>query len=239
MCEDVRGLKAHVDHILVSVHAGPEFSYYPTMECQRDSRALVDEGATAVLYHHGHVPKGIEVYRERLIAYGLGNFLCDIHDPYFQSAPCDLVEVGIVLYLDLDSNGIVSFRVHPTRISPALTVEPLEDVQREKVTRFVSSISQPLYDPAALTTLQVRRSLVAKVRRLIQKARRNGIPQVLRELSADVTNKFVRGVSNRFRSWALHTELRKSPYHIEPNRPMEPVKMSPSTLGRLPPNESP
>jgi len=243
MCEDVRCLKPHVDHIFVSIHAGPEFSTYPTVECQRDSRALLDEGATAVLHHHGHVPKGIEVYRERLIAYGLGNFLCDIHDPYFRSARCDLVDVGMILYLDLDPLGVVSFSVHPTRITPGLAVEPVDDALRESLTRFVDSISQPLYDTAALATLQVGRSIGAKVQRLILKARRNGLHKLFRELCADVTNAFVRQVWDGFRTWALHRELRKSPHHIEPNRPVlnhmtpEPPHVNPSTIGRLPASE--
>ena len=242
MWEDVRRLKAQVEHVLVSIHAGPEFSYYPTVECQRESRALLNEGATAVLYHHGHVPKGIEVYRERLIAYGLGNFLCDIHDPYFRSAGCDLVDVGMVLYLDLDPMGIVSFGVRPTRISPALTVEPVEGAQREKLTHFVSSISRPLYDTAALAALQVRRSLGAKVQRLMEKARRNGLHRLLRELAADVRDGFVRAVRTRFRTWALRRALRNSPHHIEPNSlafgdSQQPASVRPPLLGQFPPSE--
>src|SRR2546422_8496706 len=44
----------------------------------------------------------------------------------FRSARCDLVDVGMILYLDLDPLGVVSFSVHPTRITPGLAVEPVD-----------------------------------------------------------------------------------------------------------------
>src|SRR2546426_1875051 len=45
--------------------------------------------------------------------------------------------------------------------SPGLAVEPVDEALRESLTRFVDSISQPLYDTAALATLQVGRSIGA------------------------------------------------------------------------------
>lgn len=39
------------------------------------ARAAIDEGAVAVISHHAHILKGVEVYRGRPIFHGLGNFV--------------------------------------------------------------------------------------------------------------------------------------------------------------------
>ena len=38
------------------------------------SHAVIDAGADLVLGHGPHVPRALEIYRDRLIAYSLGNF---------------------------------------------------------------------------------------------------------------------------------------------------------------------
>ncbi len=44
-------------------------------DLKRLSRALIDAGAHLVIGHGPHVPRGLELYKGRLIAYSLGNFL--------------------------------------------------------------------------------------------------------------------------------------------------------------------
>ncbi len=80
-------LKASNDLVLVSFHGGAEGldaaripfteeEYYG--ESRGDvvafSRAMVDAGADLVIGHGPHVPRAMELYRDRLIAYSLGNF---------------------------------------------------------------------------------------------------------------------------------------------------------------------
>jgi poly-gamma-glutamate capsule biosynthesis protein CapA/YwtB (metallophosphatase superfamily) len=43
-------------------------------EVVRFSRAVIDAGADLVIGHGPHVPRAVEIYRDRLIAYSLGNF---------------------------------------------------------------------------------------------------------------------------------------------------------------------
>ncbi len=83
----VADLAAHNDIVIVSFHGGAEggdATRIPfTMErfvgedrgnVFEFARAMVDAGADLVLGHGPHVARAIEVYRERLIAYSLGNF---------------------------------------------------------------------------------------------------------------------------------------------------------------------
>ncbi|PSB66837.1 poly-gamma-glutamate biosynthesis protein, partial [filamentous cyanobacterium CCP1] len=39
------------------------------------SRAMIDQGADLVLGHGPHVPRALELYKSRIIAYSLGNFM--------------------------------------------------------------------------------------------------------------------------------------------------------------------
>jgi poly-gamma-glutamate synthesis protein (capsule biosynthesis protein) len=63
---------------VVSLHWGPNWGY-ETMQDQRAfARSLIDEANVSIVYgHSSHHPKGIEVYRDRLILYGCGDFLND------------------------------------------------------------------------------------------------------------------------------------------------------------------
>jgi len=83
----VASLAADHDIVIVSMHAGGEagdVSRVPFEEefyrgenrgdVARFARGMVDSGADLVIGHGPHVPRGIEVYRGRLIAYSLGNF---------------------------------------------------------------------------------------------------------------------------------------------------------------------
>lgn len=76
------------DLIFVSIHAGAEgkeVSHIPFKnemfygedrgDVVKFSRAVIDAGADLVVGHGPHVPRAIELYKNRLIAYSLGNFL--------------------------------------------------------------------------------------------------------------------------------------------------------------------
>ncbi|MCX7656175.1 MAG: CapA family protein [Treponemataceae bacterium] len=60
---------------VVMVHGGTEWISVPSKEQRALYRHLVDEGADLVVGSHPHVIQGMEVYKGKLIAYSLGNFL--------------------------------------------------------------------------------------------------------------------------------------------------------------------
>lgn len=75
------------DYVIVSLHGGGEgvnylhtpdsFEYFlgwPRGNVVKFARAVIDSGADLVWGHGPHVPRALEVYRGRLIAYSLGNF---------------------------------------------------------------------------------------------------------------------------------------------------------------------
>jgi len=67
------------DFVVVSFHWGTEYTTQPSREQRRLAHEAVDAGADLILGHHPHVLQGLEIYRERLIAYSLGDFVWDHH----------------------------------------------------------------------------------------------------------------------------------------------------------------
>jgi poly-gamma-glutamate capsule biosynthesis protein CapA/YwtB (metallophosphatase superfamily) len=85
--EQVRFLAEHHDIVIVSFHGGAEGNGAEALPFAREiyvgedrgnvvefGRAMVDAGADLVLGHGPHVVRAMELYKDRLIAYSLGNF---------------------------------------------------------------------------------------------------------------------------------------------------------------------
>lgn len=84
----VAGLAADYDILIVSIHGGAEgvdgveripfgmeFAYGEKRgDVTQFARAMVEAGADLVIGHGPHLPRAMELYRDRLIAYSLGNF---------------------------------------------------------------------------------------------------------------------------------------------------------------------
>lgn len=65
------------DFVLVIIHGGVEHYYLPTPRMQETYRFFIEAGADAVVNHHQHCFSGYEIYQDKPIVYGLGNFFFD------------------------------------------------------------------------------------------------------------------------------------------------------------------
>ena len=85
--KQIKSLVAKSDLVLVSIHAGAEgkdvkhipfknemFYGEDRGDVVKFSHAVIDAGADLVIGHGPHVPRALELYKNRLIAYSLGNF---------------------------------------------------------------------------------------------------------------------------------------------------------------------
>ncbi len=77
MQHDVRQLRGQADVVIVSMHAGIEYSHNPNQTQINFARAAIDAGAHLVLGHHPHVLQPAEQYQDGYIIYSLGNFIFD------------------------------------------------------------------------------------------------------------------------------------------------------------------
>lgn len=63
------------DYQIVSFHWGAESRNTPKKYQRQYAREAIDAGADLIIGHHPHVLQGIEIYKNRLIVYSLGNFV--------------------------------------------------------------------------------------------------------------------------------------------------------------------
>jgi len=73
--EDIQSLRDQVDFIILSFHWGFENDQNIHSDARNFAHAAIDAGADVILGHGPHVPRGIEIYNEKLIIYSLGNFI--------------------------------------------------------------------------------------------------------------------------------------------------------------------
>jgi hypothetical protein len=110
------------DIVVVSFHGGAEGSSAQHVpygsetylggargDLRKFTRAVVDAGADLVLGHGPHVVRGMEVYKNRLIVYSLGNFAF-YRFPFAGPTALSLV---LETNIDPDDGSFVSGRIHP------------------------------------------------------------------------------------------------------------------------------
>jgi len=118
--EIVSELKEMYDLVVVSFHGGAEGARATRVADEEEeflgenrgnvvrfARAAVDAGADLVLGHGPHVPRAVEVYRGKLIAYSLGNFA--VYSMFNIKGPSGL---GYVLQAELapETGDVLRFR---------------------------------------------------------------------------------------------------------------------------------
>ena len=98
------------------VPVGPEtYLGEPRGDMRAFSRAVVDAGADLVIGHGPHVLRGMEVYKKRLIAYSLGNFMG--YEVFGLGGP---LSTSAVLQVSVDPDGTLrSGRIRPAQLMGA------------------------------------------------------------------------------------------------------------------------
>jgi poly-gamma-glutamate synthesis protein (capsule biosynthesis protein) len=80
MQEEIRALRSRVDILLVALHKGMVHTHGELQMYERPlAHAAIDAGADAVIGHHAHILRGIEVYQGKPIYHNLGNFVTVTH----------------------------------------------------------------------------------------------------------------------------------------------------------------
>ncbi|MGD1805302.1 CapA family protein [Dapis sp. BLCC M126] len=114
------------DIVVISVHAGAEGTRALRIKNKTEyffgenrgnkvlfARTLIDEGADLILGHGPHVPRAMEVYQGKLIAYSLGNFM-----GYRTLSSKGKLGYSLVLELDVNPRGdFVSGKILPVHLN--------------------------------------------------------------------------------------------------------------------------
>lgn len=114
---EVRRHRRSHDVVVFSLHWGGNWDYSISPEQRAFAHGLIDSAGVDVMYgHSSHHVKAIEVYRERLILYGCGDFLNDYegisgHDEYRD-------DLGLMYFpvIDATTGRLRELSLIPTRI---------------------------------------------------------------------------------------------------------------------------
>ena len=123
--------------VIVVFHDGKEFVPFPAERIRNYCRAFVDAGASAVIGHHPHIIRGVEIYKDALIAYSLGNFLFPQRDG--AAMPDPFWFDGFSVRLLINQSGLSGFDIIPHNYNPK-TVN-LELMQGDKLNAFLDNLN--------------------------------------------------------------------------------------------------
>ncbi|MRG85603.1 CapA family protein [Salinibacillus xinjiangensis] len=130
--ETIKREAQDTDYLCVYIHWGVEGNNRPENWQRQYAREMIEAGADAIIGAHPHVLQGFEYYKEKPIAYSLGNFL---FPDYVQGRTA---ETGL-LTLTLDGNVIkMSFNPYYIR---ANQIHPLEGQEHTRLLNYLEDIS--------------------------------------------------------------------------------------------------
>jgi poly-gamma-glutamate capsule biosynthesis protein CapA/YwtB (metallophosphatase superfamily) len=112
---------------IVQYHGSLEYTDEPTGVTEQRLKAAIDSGAVMAIAHHPHVTQGLELYKGKLIAYSMGNF---IFDQFFYSTPH-----SFVLYVWMDGADFHRAEVIPIYLkgyqpTPAMGIDRTHTLKR-------------------------------------------------------------------------------------------------------------
>ncbi len=100
LAEIISSAKTQVDVLVVSFHWGDEYKEHNARQSKL-AHLSIDSGADIIVGHHPHVAQDLEIYKDKLIIYSLGNF---IFDQYFSKETMQ----GLVVQTTISKDGKIT-----------------------------------------------------------------------------------------------------------------------------------
>lgn len=137
MTEEVRSAKKDGNIIIVSMHAGVEYTPQPGRTQIDFARAAIDAGADVVLGHHPHVVQTAERYKGKLIFYSLGNFI-------FDQTWSQETQDGLAVKLTFGGNELTKVDLMPVIIADACQPIPAQGADANRILRRLGTTAAEL-----------------------------------------------------------------------------------------------
>lgn len=146
--ENIAALKeAGAQLIIINFHWGMEREYQPNDTQKQLAHLAIDEGADLVIGHHPHVLQGIEKYKDKYIAYSLGNFCFGGN-----SNPTDKDTMIFQQTFTITENGVEkddNINIIPCSLSSASSYNdyrptPLDEDEKQRVLNKIKEYSSNL-----------------------------------------------------------------------------------------------
>jgi poly-gamma-glutamate capsule biosynthesis protein CapA/YwtB (metallophosphatase superfamily) len=163
---EIAQIKHAGDIVIVSLHWGPNWGHHVPEEQRAFARRLIDEAdVSAVFGHSSHHAKAIEIYRNRLILYGCGDFLNDYegitgYEGYRDDLPLLYAADFSATSTELIDLEIVPFQIRRFRLIPASSTDTawLQETLDRQSRRFGVHIESKPNGKLAVSWAQSTRS---------------------------------------------------------------------------------
>lgn len=137
----IQEAKQTADYIIVIVHGGHENYQLPSPRMKELYRFFIDAGADAVVNHHQHCYSGYEIYKNKPIFYGLGNFIFD-----WEGKRNSIWNEGFILNLKLDK-ACVRYELIPyEQCNQTPTIRTLKADMSENFFKNISYLNSIIED---------------------------------------------------------------------------------------------
>lgn len=132
--DDIRKFKQENDLLIVSFHWGAELMTTPKEYQVKLAHRTINAGADLIVGHHPHVIQGIEIYKGKIIAYSLGNYIFGSYS--------EKVRESMLLKFFYGTNGIEKCRIYPMNVYNKETEFQPRLLQNEQKTSFFNKLQE-------------------------------------------------------------------------------------------------
>lgn len=141
----IKEAKVKADFVIVIAHGGHEYYQLPSPRMVKQYRFFADNGADAVIGHHTHCISGFEVYKNRPIAYSLGNMV------FTKDSKREVWYNGVIAALKIEKSKPVEVTLHPIRQQAGrFNVILLPDEKKNEIMEQIHHLSEILKCPKQL-----------------------------------------------------------------------------------------
>ncbi len=106
----IKEAKSQADTVIVMFHWGAEYHAQPTDRQRQLGRLAIDAGADQIISNHPHWIQPLELYKNKPIAYALGNFV-------FDQTWSQKTQEGVVARLTYKEKSLIDIEYLPVAIS--------------------------------------------------------------------------------------------------------------------------
>ncbi len=205
----IQKARTQFDVILVILHIGNEHQPIPSGVTADWCRRMIAAGADAVVAHHAHIPQGTFRYRQKPIAFSLGNFLFGYPFDPTDTSPHKrepFWHLSTVAELRITPAGSVTLNLHPFKQNSDRTLSRLSASGRKAFDVYIKACNAIMKSPE-----QHRRFWEQEARNLFKNHRHN-LPALVADLNGNDPEKEHRAATvlfNLFRCEAHHETMRR------------------------------
>ncbi len=137
--KSIKKANSIADFIIISMHWSAEGERFPKQYQKFFAHFAVDCGADMIIGHHPHVIQGIEVYKDGLIFYSLGNFIFGSYG--------EMAREGIIVKTEIYEKKIKNAQVIPINVNNTIVnFQPkiFKDKKLEEIIYEINNISKEL-----------------------------------------------------------------------------------------------